>query len=95
MGQLSVVAEEVLPNFFHESFQVDTEVNICIHKICPREKKSVFNSFKKIFSCYFKKNQEEESFYCRSKRLPASMRQITENLRERFEKKEIDYTHYI
>ena len=95
MGQLSVVAEEVLPKFIHESFQVDTEVNICIHKICPREKKSVFNSFKKIFSSRFKKNQEEESFYCRSKKLPASMRQITENLRERFEKKEIDYTHYI
>ena len=95
MGKLSVTAEAVLPKLIHDKFKVDTEMNICIHKICPREKKSLFKSFKKLFSFCRNQDQEEEREYCRSEKLPNSMRQITEKLRERFENKEIDYAHYI
>ena len=95
MGKLSVTAEAVLPKLIHDKFKVDTEMNICIHKICPREKKSLFKSFKKIFSSCCRQDQEEEREYCRSEKLPGSMRQITEKLREKFENKEMDYTPYI
>ena len=95
MGELSITAEAVLPNFIDKKFKVDTEMNICIHKICPREERSLFKSFKKIFSSFVKKDQEENREYCRSEKLPSSMKQITENLRERFENKEIDYAHYM
>ena len=95
MGELSVTAEAVLPNFIQKKFKVDTEMNICIHKICPREEKSLLKSFKKIFSSFLKKYQEEQREYCRSEKLPSSMKQITEKLRKKFENKEIDYAHYM
>ena len=60
MGELSVTAEAVLPDFIHKKFKVDTEMNICIHKICPREEKSLFKSFNKMFSSFFTKDQEKD-----------------------------------
>ena len=95
MGKLSITADAVLPKLLHDQFKVETEMNICIHKFCPREKKSVFKSFKKLFASCCRQDREDEREYCRSEKLPSSMRQITEKLRERFEKKEIDYAHYI
>merc|ERR1719510_634225 len=76
MGEL-VTGMVVLPTLMHY-FKVDTEMNICIHKICPRKKKSLFISFKKMFSSCWNKDQEEEREYCRSEKLPSSMKQITE-----------------
>ena len=88
MGQLSMTAETVLPSSIVQRYvKVEPEMKICIHKSCPRVKKSVFKSLKRFFVCHT--DEIQKCKICKSEKLPASLRTITEMLKHKWRRGEI------
>ena len=82
MGQLIMTAEAVLPCFLVKKLKVEMEMDICIHKICPREDNSLLKS---LLKC---KSNSSVTDKCKGRRLPASKKKVTKELRRRFEDEE-------